>query len=55
MDSVDADDAKGWREDFNARVRANLAQLDGTEAAVISMLTGFDRDELERLGGVPEE
>ncbi len=42
------------RDEINAGVRAALAQLDGTNTAVVSAMTGFTRDELDELGGVPK-
>ncbi len=43
------------RDEVNARVREALAALDGTNAAVVSLVTGLTRDELEELGGVSED
>jgi hypothetical protein len=43
------------RDDINAGVRASLSRLDGSRAAVVSEITGFSRDELNDLGGVPED
>ncbi len=42
------------RDEINAGVREALAQLDGTRASVVSMLTGFDGAKLAELGGVSE-
>ncbi|MBP0458624.1 hypothetical protein [Streptomyces montanisoli] len=43
------------REEMQARMQGLLSRLDGTRAARVSLLTGIDRETLERLGGVPEE
>lgn len=43
------------RDDINAGVSASLSRLDGSRAAVVSEITGFSRDELKDLGGVPED
>jgi hypothetical protein len=43
------------RETLNDRVREALSQLDGSRASVVTMLTGFNKDELDDLGGVPEK
>lgn len=42
------------REEINAGVKTALGQLNGTDAAAISLLTGFSADELEDLGGLPK-
>jgi hypothetical protein len=42
------------REEINAGVREALAQLDGTRAGVVSMLTGFGAAKLDELGGISE-
>lgn len=36
-------------------VRAELEKLDGTTANVIAMLTGLSAEEINELGGLPEE
>lgn len=36
-------------------IRANLNKLDGTNASVVSMLTGMSKAELDELGGVPTD
>ena len=40
---------------LNPHIAANLAQLDGTTASSVALLTGMTRAELDELGGVPEE
>jgi len=42
------------RDEINAAIRASLSRLDGTEASVISEISGLSRERLEELGGVPE-
>jgi hypothetical protein len=42
------------RVEINEAIRSSLARLDGTRAAVVSEITGFSREELDDLGGVPE-
>lgn len=43
------------RDAINAGVKESLARLDGSRAAVVSEITGISRDELDELGGVPED
>lgn len=43
------------RDAINAGVRASLSRLDGSRAAVIAEITGITREELDDLGGVPED
>lgn len=43
------------REDIQAGVAQALKQLDGTVASSVELLTGFSREKLDQLGGVPEE
>lgn len=38
--------------DWEADIRAALAQLDGTELSSVMLLTGFTADEIEDLGGL---
>lgn len=42
------------RDEINERVREALTALDGTNASVVSLMTGYSRSELDDLGGVPE-
>ena len=37
-----------------AAIEAALGNLDGTDAAAVSLMTGFSGGELDDLGGVPE-
>lgn len=39
----------------SATIKAALGQLDGTDAAAVSLMTGLDTDELDDLGGLPEQ
>lgn len=43
------------RDEINAGVRESLSRLDGSRAAIVSEITGFSREELNDLGGVPED
>lgn len=36
-------------------IQESLARLDGSNTAIVSMLTGFSSAELADLGGVPED
>ena len=45
----------GHRDEINAGIRQALNLLDGTDASLVSVMTGLSRAELEDLGGVPEE
>lgn len=40
------------RTEINEGVRAALAQLDGSKASAVSLLTGFSKEKLNELGGV---
>jgi len=40
--------------DIHAGIRAALSKLDGTNASVVALTTGYDKNRLEELGGVPE-
>lgn len=42
------------RDEINAGIKAALGQLNGTDAAAISLMTGLGADELEDLGGLPK-
>ncbi|SNY34466.1 hypothetical protein [Paractinoplanes atraurantiacus] len=41
------------RDEINEGVRAALAQLDGSSASAISLLTDIPVDQLEEYGGMP--
>ncbi len=36
-----------------AAIKSALGDLDGTDAAALSLMTGLDADELDDLGGLP--
>lgn len=42
------------RDEINVGVRSALAQLDGSTAGAVSLLTGFDAAKLAELGGIKE-
>jgi hypothetical protein len=42
------------RDEINAGVKAELARLDGSDAAAVSLMTGLSADELDDLGGLPK-
>lgn len=42
------------RDEINAGVKAALGQLDGTQAAAVSLMTGLSPAELDDLGGLSE-
>ena len=41
------------RDEINAGVKEALGQLNGTDAAAVSMMTGLSTEELDDLGGLP--
>lgn len=41
------------RDEINAGVKEALSQLNGTDAAAVSMMTGLSTEELDDLGGLP--
>lgn len=42
------------RDEINAGIREALNRLDGSNASVVSEMTGLSRADLDDLGGVPE-
>lgn len=42
------------RDEINAAVKAALGRLNATDAAAVSMMTGFSAEELDDLGGLPQ-
>lgn len=44
----------GHRDEINAGIKAALSQLNGSDAAAVSLMTGLSADELDDLGGVPK-
>lgn len=43
------------KADVYAAVDTALAQLDGTTEAAVSLLTGLSREQIEELGGAPDD
>ncbi|HEX2894107.1 MAG TPA: hypothetical protein VHO29_08915 [Marmoricola sp.] len=41
------------RDEINAGVKAALGQLNGSDAAAVSLLTDLSADDLDSLGGLP--
>lgn len=54
VDQAVRDYVESHRAEITQGVRAALERLDGSRGAVVSMLTGLSRDDLDDLGGVPE-
>lgn len=42
------------RDEINAGIKVALKQLNGTDAAAVSMMTGLSAEELDDLGGLPK-
>ena len=42
------------RDQINAGVKAALLQLDGSDKAAVSLLTGFSSEDIDDLGGIPK-
>lgn len=42
------------RDEIDAEIKAALGQLNGSDAAAVSLMTGFGADELDDLGGLPK-
>jgi hypothetical protein len=42
------------RDEINAGIKGALNQLNGTDAAAVSLMTGLSAEELEGLGGLPK-
>lgn len=42
------------RDEINAGVKSALSQLNGTDAAAVSMMTGLSAEEIDDLGGLPK-
>lgn len=41
------------RDEINAGIKAALGQLNGTDAAAVTLMTGLGSEELDDLGGFP--
>lgn len=54
VDAAVRDNVEAHRNEMNEAIRASLARLDGSKAAVVAEITGISRGELDDLGGVPE-
>lgn len=42
-------------EEARAHIKTTLGQLDGTESTAVSQMAGIGADELEDLGGLPQQ
>lgn len=42
------------RDLLTQKIKDAMTQLDGSRTSVISMMTGYSKEELDDLGGVPE-
>ncbi|WP_166352552.1 hypothetical protein [Phytoactinopolyspora limicola] len=42
------------RDEINTGISAALGQLNGSDTAAVSLMTGLSADELDELGGLPE-
>jgi predicted transcriptional regulator len=54
VDSAVREYIDAHRDEINAGVKAELARLDGSDAAAVSLMTGLSADELDDLGGLPK-
>lgn len=54
VDEAVRDYIEAHREEIGRAALAALKELDGTNASVVSLLSGFSQQELDELGGVPE-
>ena len=54
VDVAVRDNVDAHRDEINEGIRAALGRLDGSNASVVSLISGVSRDELGNLGGVPE-
>jgi predicted transcriptional regulator len=43
------------RDEINAGIKAALGQLNGSDAAAVSLITGLTLDDIDDLGGMPPE
>ncbi len=51
---VSPQDIDAHRDEINAGIQAALGQLNGTDAAAASLMTGLSGEELDDLGGLPK-
>ncbi|MCB1257015.1 MAG: hypothetical protein KDB26_07915 [Microthrixaceae bacterium] len=42
------------RDEINAGIKAALGQLNGTDSAAVTQMTGLSADDLNELGGLPD-
>jgi hypothetical protein len=42
------------RAEINVAIRGAMSRLDGSNTSAITVMTGFSKEELDDLGGVPE-
>jgi len=42
------------RDEINAGIRAALGQLNGTDGAALTLITGLRAEEIDDLGGLPK-
>ncbi|GAA1350199.1 hypothetical protein GCM10009636_08460 [Arthrobacter koreensis] len=54
VDAAVRDYIEAHRDELNASIQEVMHKLDGSNAAVVSMMTGYTKSELDELGGVPE-
>jgi hypothetical protein len=54
VDAAVREDINAHRDEINEGIKAALGQLNGT-AARVSLITGFSAEELDDLGGLPEQ
>lgn len=55
VDAAVRDYVGAHRDEINDAIRASMSRLDGSQAAIVSEITGLSRDRLAELGGVPEQ
>ncbi|WP_426563473.1 hypothetical protein ACPPVT_20270 [Angustibacter sp. McL0619] len=54
VDSAVREYIDAHRAEINVGIKAALGQLDGTDGAAVSKMTGLSAEELEGLGGLPK-
>ena len=55
VDAAVRDYVDAHRDEMNKAIQASHSRLDGSQAAVVSEITGLSGDRLVELGGVPEQ
>ncbi|MDN5743796.1 MAG: hypothetical protein L0H31_01585 [Nocardioidaceae bacterium] len=43
------------RDEINAGIRTALGQLNGTDGAALTLMTGLNAEEIDDLGGLPKQ